>query len=245
MVQVKASEARAFGDRLASLVETGRIEEAHSILAPLLVERVPFTTLGRIGEMLGRKPRKVVRVFLDEIAAGGTMGGWVVIGSALGQHLADDPEGAFAHCRRYVAQAGIWYAADIFGERVPGPALVADFEHALHLLDPWRRDRDRWVRRTVGVAIHFWAKRSKGAEELRPQAKELLSFLEPMFSEWEIDAVKGVGWGLKTLGRHYPELLAAWLPRQVGRRHRALMLRKALNYLPQEMRQIVLQRREA
>ena len=34
-----------------------------------------------------------------------------------------------------------------------------------------------------------------------------------MFEEWEMDAVKGVGWGLKTLGKHYPDLVADWLVR--------------------------------
>jgi len=67
----------------------------------------------------------------------------------------------------------------------------------------------------------------------------LLAFLEPMFEEWDMDAVKGVGWGLKTLGRHYPDLVADWLARQVIQRqrgHRTLMLRKSLTYLSDEQR---------
>ena len=101
-------------------------------------------------------------------------------------------------------------------------------------LRPWRTDANRWVRRTVGVAVHFWAKRSRGTPELTPQAETLLEFLTPLFGEWEMDAVKGVGWGLKTLGRHYPDLVASWLERQLqqGHRHRALMLRKARTFLP-------------
>jgi hypothetical protein len=74
---------------------------------------------------------------------------------------------------------------------------------------------------------------------MRSQAERLLAFLEPMFEEWEMDAVKGVGWGLKTLGRHYPDLVTEWLVEQVvlrQRRHRALMLRKATTYLPDEQR---------
>jgi hypothetical protein len=107
----------------------------------------------------------------------------------------------------------------------------------LDLLAPWREDANRWVRRTVGVAVHFWAKRSRG--EHAAEAKGLLTFLEPMFEEWNMDAVKGVGWGLKTLGRHYPDLVADWLAQQLvhrQRRHRALMLRKALTYLSDEQR---------
>jgi hypothetical protein len=44
---------------------------------------------------------------------------------------------------------------------------------------------------------------------------------------------------LKTLGRHYPDLVADWVAQQViqrQRRHRALMLRKALTYLSDEQR---------
>jgi len=175
--------------------------------------------------------------FLDRIAADRTEGGWVVIASALREQLDRDPTGAFSRCRAFVIAADVWYATDILGERVPGPALVAGFEPALKLLAPWREDPNAWVRRTVGVAAHFWAKRSRG--ECTAEAETLLAFLEPMFEEWDIDAIKGVGWGLKTLGRHYPELVADWLVEQVvhrQRRHRALMLRKATKYLSEAQR---------
>jgi len=150
-----------------------------------------------------------------------------------------DMAGAFDRCRSYIVAADVWYGADILGERVPGPALAADFEQAVMQLAPWRKDQDAWVRRAVGVSVHFWAKRSRGAEELRPRAQALLDFLEPTFEEWEMDAVKGAGWGLKTLGKHYPDLVADWLAEQVverQRRHRALILRKALTYLSSEQR---------
>jgi hypothetical protein len=56
-----------------------------------------------------------------------------------------------------------------------------------------------------------------------------------------MDAVKGIGWGLKTLGRHYPRLVADWLVDRLaeGGRHRALVLRKALTYLPDDERERV------
>jgi len=72
-----------------------------------------------------------------------------------------------------------------------------------------------------------------------PQAKELLALLEPMFEEKDEDAIKGIGWGLKTLGKYYPDLLTDWLAQQVihrQRRPRALMLRKALINLPARQR---------
>jgi hypothetical protein len=180
-----------------------------------------------------------VNVFLNHIADERTEGGWVVIAAALGGQLDRDFAGAFARCREFIIAADVWYGPDILGERVPGPALLMDLKRALALLSPWREDANRWVRRTVGVAVHFWAKRSRGDSRRAPQAEEILIFLEPMFSEWDIDAAKGVGWGLKTLGKHYPDLVADWLAHQIirrQRRHRALMLRKALTYLTDEQR---------
>ncbi len=229
---MKTKKARELGARIAALVRVGRMDQACALLSPVLAERTPFRLLGLIGEAVGAGPLGEVNRFLERVAAARTEGGWVVIGKALGQQLERDAAGAFDRCRGYIVAADVWYGADILGERVPGPALVADFRPALELLAPWREDANPWVRRTVGVAVHFWAKRARG--ERAAEAETLLAFLEPMFGEWEMDAVKGVGWGLKTLGKYYPDLVAGWLPHQVGRPHRALMLRKALTYLAEE-----------
>ena len=236
---MKAGEARQLGSRIAARVDAGELQEAYDLLAPVLVRRTPFEKLGLIGEAVGAGEPVPVNAFLERVASEKTEGGWVVIGKALGQQLENDLAGAFERCRGYIIAADVWYGADILGERVPGPALTADFERALALLDPWRTDENVWVRRVVGVAIHFWAKRSRGEEHLAPQAAELVEFLEPLFEEWEMPAVKGIGWGLKTLGRHYPELVVEWLPRQLQRRHRAVMVRKAVTYLSEEQRTLV------
>jgi 3-methyladenine DNA glycosylase AlkD len=242
---VKAQEARELGGRVAAFVQAGQIDQAYHLLAPVLAERTPFRLLGLIGEAVGAGPlgaacpehSRRVNGFLDRIAAEKAEGGWVVIGCALGEQLDHDLAGALARCRAFIIAGDVWYAADSLGERVPGPALVTDFQPALKLLAPWREDANAWVRRTVGVAAHFWAKRSRG--ERAAEAETLLALLEPMFEEWDMDAVKGVGWGLKTLGRYYPDLVADWLAQQIvpsQRRHRALMLRKALKYLSDEQR---------
>lgn len=231
---MNSRQARELGQSLAALVEAEKLNEAENLLVPVLHERTKFYLLGIIGEPIGRCSLPPVNRLLERIAAGGTEGGWVVIGCALGQQLRTDPDGAFQRCRQFVKMADVWYAADILGERVPGPALVNAFEPSLERLSPWREDESRWVRRTAGVAVHYWAKRSRGSSELRPQAERLLAFLEPVFTEWDMDAVKGVGWGLKTLGKYYPELASAWLQHQTHRKHRALMLRKARTHLPNE-----------
>jgi hypothetical protein len=233
---MKTQEARDLGREIAAHVRAEEIERAYALLAPVLAERTPFAKLGLIGEAIGREPLASVNALLDEIAAHETEGGWVVIGKALGQQFDRDLPGAFARSRAYIIAADVWYGADILGERAPGPALVTHFEPALELLAPWRADENPWVRRAVGVSVHFWTKRAHGAPELIPRAERLLAFLAPMFEEWDMDAAKGVGWGLKTMGKYYSDLLVTWLPAQLPRRHRAVMENKALTYLSEAQR---------
>ena len=236
---MNTSQADQLGERLATLVETGQLNEAYTLLSPVISSRTPFRLLDRIGAAIGAKPVPAVNAFLELIAADKFEGGWPVIGSALNKQYDHHPSDSFDRCSQFIIRADVWYATDILGERLPGPALVADFVPALELLAPWRADSNRWLRRTVGVAAHFWAKRLRGAPATRQQAEALLAFLEPLFTEQNLDAVKGVGWGLKTLGRYYPDILTPWLKRQVAEhrgRYRATMLRKALTYLPAEQR---------
>lgn len=236
---MKASDARELGEQVATLVHTGQIDEAYTLLTPVLASRTPFRALDLIAEAIAGGPAEEVCAFLDRVADDETMGGWVIIATALGCQASHDLSAALARCREYIRLADVWHATDTFGERVTGPALVADFRPALDLLSSWREDHNRWVRRNVGVAVHVWAKRAKGAPEQIDAAKDLLAFLEPMFEEWDPDAVKGVGWGLKTLGRYFPDLLVDWLQEQVvqrNRSYRAVILRKALTYLSDDQR---------
>ena len=59
--------------------------------------------------------------------------------------------------------------------------------------------------------------------------------------DWDMDAVKGTGWGLKTLGKYYPEALTDWLVERLpGQpRMRAIVRRKAMTYLSEEQRKRV------
>jgi hypothetical protein len=216
--------------------------EARKVLSPVLTERIPFRTLDRIGEQIGAGPIPPTRVFLRSVAQLDVLGGWPVIGSALAQQIDRDPQGTLRACRDFIVGGGKWFITDILAERVLGRALTSGFEANLARLVSWRQDPDRWVRRAVGVGIHSWAKWSRGAVGLEPQVVALLGFLEPLFVERELDAVKGIGWGLKTIGRFYPDRLARWLSDQrviEGRPYRRLMLRKALTYLSEEQRAYV------
>jgi hypothetical protein len=237
--RMKTRQARELGKRIAEAIQAGQSESAYALLAPLLAVRTPFHLLDCIGEAVGDGPLAEANAFFERIAADRTEGGWVVIASASYRQLGRDPQGVFDRCRDFIVLADVWYATVIFGLRVPGPAMVDDFESTLKLLAPWREDANSWVRRTVGSAINLWTRRSEGAPEYAPQAKALLEFIEPMFEEWDKNAVKGVGWALETLGKYYPDLVTDWMVQQVvhrKRHHRALVLRKTCVYLSEEQR---------
>lgn len=236
---MKTLEARSLGSRISRLVADGEMDEARELLPPVLAERIPFRILDRIGEQIGAGPVPPTRAFLSSVARLDALGGWPVIGSGLAGQIDRDPQGTLHTCRDFIIRSGRWFTTDILAERVLGQALKSNFEANLARLIPWRQDPDRWVRRAVGVGIHNWGKASRGSTALEPQIDVLLGFLEPMFFEQEMDAVKGVGWGLKTIGRFYPDHLARWLhdQRLLGHQpHRRLMLRKALTYLSDEQR---------
>lgn len=232
-----AAQARTLGTRIAAVLSDQDVKGAYGILAPVLAERTPFRLLDLIGAGCTEVPINIMDSFLNLVAEERTEGGWVVIAAALNAARENGSTGILERCRSYIIAGDVWYAADIFAERVPGPALLGDFYGTLASLDAWRSDPNHWVRRAVGVAIHFWAKRSGGDTNLKENAHDLLQFLEPMFTEWNMDAAKGIAWGLKTLGRYYPDSTSTWLEgqlRQEGHRYRAIMLRKALTYLPPE-----------
>ena len=237
---MKIQDAREWGDQLADLLSFQRYEEACDLLSPLLAERTPFRLLDANGGGLGIEPLDAVNVFLDQVAAQRTMGGWVIIISTQRQQLNRDLPGTFERSYKFVIAADVWGATDTFGERVPGPALVSHFEPSLNVLAPWQECPNCWIRRVISVSVHHRAKQSRGEVSLLPQARALLDLLNPLFEERCTDAIKGIGWGLKTMGRYYPELVADWLVQQAGRTHRALILRKATTYLPSDLRQRIL-----
>jgi hypothetical protein len=242
--KMKIQEARNIGQELAALIEKGELTQAFNKLSPLLSHRIAFTHSGEIGRIIGACNKNQLDEFLDLIAEPKDMGCWPVIGMALNQQLSTDMPHVFSRCRHFMIYGDEWYCADILSERVPGPALLEDFQQALNLLADYRSDENRWVRRSVGVAIHLWGKRVCGDSEYDYHVKSLLTLVQPMFEERNRDTVKGIGWGIKTLGKYYPDIVSNWLINEVGpncSNYRALMLKKATTYLPPEYRQIVLE----
>jgi 3-methyladenine DNA glycosylase AlkD len=239
---MRAAEAQELGRTIGEILHrSGSAAAAMKLLRPVLAQRVRFPILERIGEaMMAQEPQPdALRSLLAAIAATRAIGGWVIIAIALRQDLSHNAAGALAQARDFIAQADVWYGTDIIGERVIGTALLTDFKRSLKLLGDWRHDPNRWIRRAIGAGIHHWAKRSRASSSQARQAGEILHFLEPVLQEQDVDAIKGIGWAIKTLGRFHPDLVARWLVengKRPGAKIKALMLRKATTYMNRKQR---------
>jgi hypothetical protein len=245
MILNSASEARILGQEVAAHIHSGKIQYASAVLGAYLDHKNAFRLLDLVGGALDECPTAHLDPFLEAVARGQTMGGWIVIASALRVHPTYTFEGKLSKCRAFIIQADAWYACDSFGERVPGPLLITNFQESLKVLSAWRVDQNAWVRRAVGVAVHFWAKRTKGAQAHLYHATALLDFLKPMLLEKGFHAAKGVGWGLKTLGRYYPAAAYQWLCQVLlveKVNPMGVIKRKALTYLPAEMQRALSRR---
>lgn len=231
---MKKREVAEVSQECLTLLAAGSIDEALKTLHPLLSRKLPFPLLDHAGDILGslatKRPQGLLSL-LDKIEATKAMGGYVIIGSALNSFINHDLPEALEKAKEYILKGDVWYVTDIIGERVPGEALVHHFNETLPILEVFSREPNPWVKRSVGVAVHHFAKRVRGDQE---KASRLLGLLSPCFEDKDSRIVKGIGWGLKTLGRYYPDLVVDFLKSQKGRKPSQLLMRKAVIYLPPE-----------
>lgn len=220
-----ASEAEA-------IIRKGDPEKACNILDPLALGRTKFPILDRMGMRLGQASLEEVALLdgLDRMISRGSVGYYVIVGSALAQRLGSNMTTCLEKTAKYIVIGENWAKCDSIAERVWGQALVCNFPQAYKYLARIRDHENRWIRRAVGVAVHYFAKRRPTA---MAELRKLLVLLAPELGEREYDAIKGVGWGFKTIGKYQPQLLTKFLENHVKRVHPTrLMLKKATTYLP-------------
>jgi 3-methyladenine DNA glycosylase AlkD len=225
-------DADDHASKAQALIWLGNSEEACLALGPVATGRTKFPILDRIGARLGQSDLSDADLFkaLDRMITNGSVGYYVIAGSALKHRLRSDRTACLNKAAEYVITGNRWDRCDCLGERVWGSALVEDFPKTYAYLTNMIDHRNRWIRRAVGVAVHYFAKRKPDSVT---EMRRLLTMLAPAFGERDRDAVKGIGWGLKTIGKYQSELLKAFLRVQTRRAHPTkLMLRKATTYLP-------------
>jgi hypothetical protein len=225
--------------RLANLIRdellTGDRDSALRLLESAMTPSTPFPMLDLLGQVIARTTAQTVPgaflTLLDNIAHTRTPGAWPFIGSAIYAAFARTMlPSAMQHARRHIARATVHNAADMIGERVPGQILVDYFEEGLSQLYDWVSDPSPWVRRAMGVAVHFYVERHPQEQGQIARLLQLLSFL---YQEEDTDAIEGIGRGLKIISKHQPEMITYWLyeQRELGKQPRALMLHQATAYL--------------
>jgi len=225
-------DADAAASKAEALIRKSELEKACDILDPMAFGRTKFPILDRVGVRLGQTDlgTAIFLEALDRMISRGSVWYYVIVGSALAQRLGSDMATCLEKTAEYIIKAENWAKCDSIAERVWGQALVCDFPQAYKYLIRMRDHESRWIRRAVGVAVHYFAKRRPTATA---ELRKLLVLLAPELGEREYDAIKGIGWGLKTIGKYQPKLLTKFLENHVKRAHPTkLMLKKATTYLP-------------
>jgi len=230
--------ARIIAERCVEAADREDKEGFWNVLNPVLYAKVPFPLLDEMGKLLGTAgrddPSKYFVVF-DEIIATDKMGAYVIVGQALAAFFETELEASIHRAKEIIAKGQKWYVCDILGERVLGQSLVTHFEAALSILEPMTSVEDQWVRRSIGVAVHFFAKRRP---EDRERMRRLMALLLLLIEDKRVSVVKGVGWGLKTIGNYQPKLVEDYLQEIVKtKRISKLMLRKATTYLDEKTKE--------
>lgn len=225
-------DADAVASKAEALIRDGELEKACDILDPLAFGRTKFPILDRAGMRLGQASLRnaVFLEALDRMISRGSIGYYVIVGSALAQRLGSNMVTCLEKTAEYIIKAENWAKCDSIAERVWGEALVCNFPQAYKYLVRMRDHDNRWIRRAIGVAVHYFTKRKPTATA---ELRKLLVLLAPELGEREYDAIKGIGWGLKTIGKYQPKLLTKFLENHVKQVHPTkLMLKKATTYLP-------------
>jgi 3-methyladenine DNA glycosylase AlkD len=225
-------DADAVASKAEALIREGGIEKACAILDPLAFGHTKFPILDRVGMRLGQTDlgNATFLEALDRMISRGSVGYYVIVGSALAQRLGSNMTTCLEKTAEYVVIGENWAKCDSIAERVWGEALVCNFPRAYKYLAKMRDHDNRWIRRAIGVAVHYFTKRKPTATA---ELRVLLVLLAPKLGERDYDAIKGIGWGLKTIGKYQPKLLTRFLENHMKRAHPTkLMLKKATTYLP-------------
>ena len=244
VIKLKKSEALTIAFNCTHCIESGEINAIWDELLPVLNKRTSFQMLDVIGRRIGDRALSYKSKYLelfDQISSKRLMGGYVVIAQALVFLLNDDCRECFERVRRYLIEGDEWYVCDIFGERVLGYALIDHYNKSKPLFQEFCADENHWVRRSVGVAAHFFAKKCRDEKKDVNKAAEILEMLNSQICEHDMRIIKGIGWGLKTFGRYYPELLVPFIKMQISsKRISAVIINKCITYLDDRSRNEIL-----
>ena len=121
-----------------------------------------------------------------------------------------------------------WALIDDMSFNVVAPVL-SEIDDAVPIRSGWVEDDDFWVRRTAMLALLPGLRR--GTEGW----VEFTEYADSMLGEKEFFIQKAIGWVLREVSKHSPDLVADWL-RPRATIASSVTMREAIKYLPENDR---------
>ncbi len=129
-----------------------------------------------------------------------------------------------------------WALIDELAMKVVAPALE-EMSNAQDIRAKWSIDHDFWVRRTAMLALLPDLRRGLNDWD------EFLSYADAMLGEEEFFIRKAIGWVLREVSKHSPDMVFQWMKPRVAIAS-SVTTREAVKYLPNEHKMALKQIRE-
>ena len=129
---------------------------------------------------------------------------------------------------RLLRRSFTWALIDDLSFNVVAPVLNG-MDDPASVRGRWAEDEDFWVRRTAMLALLPRLRRGTEGWD------EFTSYADTMLEEKEFFIQKAIGWILREVSKHSPDLVAEWLqPR--ARTASSVTMREAVKYLPEQQK---------
>ncbi len=193
---------------LQNAIGTAGIENisalAVAVNKEVLNQKIKFPALEHCAKVLcNTLPNDLHFLFNKELIKYKEIGGWVVSGMILQQHLNNQLLKCVDEAIHYIIEGNEWYVCDIVGERVIGHGLLKYPEMMLPILPQLAAHNDKWIVRSVGVAAHYATKKGMQAYH----AEEVFKLLLSQANTTDFHTKKGIGWGAKTIAKYHPQII--------------------------------------
>lgn len=142
----------------------------------------------------------------DRVIALNENGSEVIAGKILQLRLADHYDESINKAVEYIIHGSNWLPCDTIGERVFGHALLVSPEKTILVLKQLSHHDNKWVIRSIGVAVHYAVK--KGLK--KQYADEMFRLLLSFAGTTEFHIKKGIGWAAKTIAKFHPDIIASY-----------------------------------
>ena len=212
-------KSRDIAERLVSFFDENRMYEFWRLIDERLLHyKVAERYLEAVEEVLRRRsiedPDKWLMI-CDEIADRQTDSAYHLSSLILGGILTQRMKECFDHSRIYLSDTTRWFSSDVYAVHVVCRGLKHDFTNAIRYLYEFANDSSVWVKRCVGIAVHHYA---KSVRDMPERIAVILDLMKRLIGEKDVRVAKGIGWGLRSIGEFYPDLLVKFAKRNFARK---------------------------